>query len=184
MNKKGFVKDLIIVVLGVVVLVGGYFVFLKKTANVPGEINYRNDKYGFGLTLASEYNGYNVSETDQIEYYGLGGKIIEFNVDSARTTWPSDRFSVFAINVYPIDWWNQNAKSAENNTFYKNGEEQNMGSYLGLFLGKNGNYAFTWGIGQDCPGIPDKNGVSTGPSWQCDLFGSAPNIIKTFKILK
>lgn len=184
MNHKGFVKDLIIIILGIAILVGGYFVFFKKTANAPGEISYKNEKYGFQLVLPSEYKGYNVSETDQIEYYGLGGKIIEFNVDSAHTTWPHDRFSVFAINVYPIEWWNKNAEPNQDKIFYKKGEEQNMGSYLGLFLNKNENYAFTWGRGQDCPGIPEKNGVSTGPSWQCNLFDSAPNVIKTFKIIK
>lgn len=36
-NQKGFVKDIAIVILGVVILVGGYFVFFKKTANAPAE---------------------------------------------------------------------------------------------------------------------------------------------------
>ena len=42
MNQKGFVKDLVIVILGVVILVGGYFVFFKKTANAPAETSNQN----------------------------------------------------------------------------------------------------------------------------------------------
>lgn len=37
MNQKGFIKDVVIVILGVVILIGGYFYFFKKPANAPAE---------------------------------------------------------------------------------------------------------------------------------------------------
>lgn len=50
MNQKGFIKDIVIVILGVVILVGGYFFFFKKPANAPADWKtYRNNEYGFEL---------------------------------------------------------------------------------------------------------------------------------------
>jgi hypothetical protein len=66
MNQKGFVKDLIIVILGVVILVGGYFYFSKKPANAPAETLsqtetadwkiYRSDKYGFEFKYPADWS--------------------------------------------------------------------------------------------------------------------------------
>ncbi len=61
-NQKGFIKDIVIIVLGVLLLGGGYFYFSKKPAYAPAENSnisqkvanetvgwktYRNEKYGF-----------------------------------------------------------------------------------------------------------------------------------------
>src|SRR3989338_6189094 len=111
MNQKEFIKDIAVVILWAVVLVGGYFLFLRDTGDTLNETadqkTYRNEEYGFELTLTDGYGGYSTNEESQSSYYG-SGKIVYFNVDATGTTWPSDRFPVFVISVYSTDWWNKN----------------------------------------------------------------------------
>ena len=42
MNQKGFSKNIVIVILGVVILIGGYFYFSKKPVNAPAEMPNQN----------------------------------------------------------------------------------------------------------------------------------------------
>ncbi|MEK7628923.1 MAG: hypothetical protein AAB394_00165 [Patescibacteria group bacterium] len=195
MNQKGFIKDVVIIVLAILLLGGGYFYLSKKPAYVPeemtnkdvsAEISYKNEKYGFELVLPNGYKGYDVSETNQVEYYGLDSKSLDFNVDSSGTTWPYGRFSVFIIAIYPLDWWNKNAfVDTADNTTYKKEADQNASNYLGLFLGKNEKYVFTWFRGQDCPRkLGTDEYTDRVDTIQCKLFTTSEDVLKTFKIIK
>lgn len=203
MNKKEFARDIIIVVL--TLAVGGliYTGWSKGKFNFFGSENeslppvqenqdetegwktYGNEKYGFELTFNNNeyrgYNterGYNVKEEKRADGSGV---IISFNVDSFGTSWLDSEFSVFYISVYPVDWWNKSADIKNNKEVFIKGQEEIPPYFLGKFLGKNTEHAFTWNRGQDCPGDLNYKSETT---FQCRLFEDAPNVLKTFKFTK
>lgn len=70
MNQKGFIKDVAIIAVGILVLGGGYFYFSKKPAYAPAENSntnqkvadetadwetYKNERYGFEIKYPNEY---------------------------------------------------------------------------------------------------------------------------------
>ncbi len=180
MNQKGFIKAVVIILILLAVAAGYLYlknpevitnIFQKKSDETAGWKTYHNEEYGFELTLSDGYNGYNVSEERQ---YNSPGKILSFRIDARGTSWPQDRFPVFSIIVYPLDWWNENAQiESGSNGAYLEGVEQDMGSYLGSALTKSDQYAFAWGRSQDCPG-----------SAHCALLGTAEDVVKTFRLIK
>ncbi len=71
MNQKGFIKDVVIIALGILLLGGGYFYLSKKPAYAPAENSnanqkvadetanwktYRNEKYGFEIKYPEYYS--------------------------------------------------------------------------------------------------------------------------------
>jgi len=138
---------------------------------------YHNEEFGFGLTLTEGYKGYSLrdGETSNPEFTSM-----KFFVDSSNMNWPDDEFAVFNIMVRPINWWEENADVAEaGSEAYLKGVEKSLPNALGIYLGKNNRYSFTWSRGHECPGdLEDPNKETL----QCELYMGVGSLMESFKV--
>jgi hypothetical protein len=121
----------------------------NDTADTSTWKTYRNEKYGFELALDKDYEGYTAREgTEGDDHF------ITFTVDTKGTGWyPDEKFSVFAVNIYPLDWWNKNV-DAETGFLKGTTEIEGPGGYLGRYMGHNSKFSFAGtGLNQDCPSL-------------------------------
>ncbi len=129
MNQKGFIKDLVIVILGVLVLGGGYFVFFKKTANAPAETSsqtetanwktYRSDEFGFELKYPT-----NSEVVDQSFFRNESDFQVDINYSSGGYEPPRMIISSVADNrpqIVPLEndlFIKNNNKNGENPIYF------------------------------------------------------------------
>jgi len=124
MNQKGFIKDLVIVILGVLVLGGGYFVFFKKTANAPAETSsqtetanwktYRNDNMGFTIKYPIE-----AKEVRNKKVFGEN-ILFALNLTPTQTKWNNLGLNIATVNI-PNCYYSPLGQSVKNETSTVNG---------------------------------------------------------------
>lgn len=152
--------------------------FRKECGNENGNLKtYKNEKYKFQLTFPKRWKGYNVSYATGESKYLYADDTIDFNLKSG----PSYNV-VFNISVYPLKWWENNAE-LENKGAYIKGSEHTMGDYLGTYISKNSNYAFTYRVSQDDEGYDGFPEVIPNQLYKGPFYDVEKIIIPTFKFI-
>ncbi len=98
---------------------------------------YRNEEYGFEITLSEAFQGYLV--TKRIQDYD-GTDYFEFKIPSVGIS-PQVDVDVFSIQTYPLALWNSITKDPESIP-------------PGVELGRNSKFLFLAQLGQDPAGLP------------------------------
>lgn len=83
MNQKGFIKDIVIIVIGILLLGGGYFYFSKKPANAPADTLNQNQTTVGEATRTYDIIGLAVSFTLPGTLYDLTYQNHKFPNDQA-----------------------------------------------------------------------------------------------------
>ena len=95
----------------------------------------KTDKYNYEITLTADLSHFNAVEKSENDR-----EIIEYFLDGKHLA---------SVNVYAIDWWEQNTQRVGYSVYLKN-QPVARESHLGEFLRKNSNQAFIWTLGADC----------------------------------
>ncbi len=165
-NQKGFAPIVIIlIVIGVLVAGGGvYYYWQKSKVSAPATTpalsptstpsastnetanwqTYRNEEYGFELKYPAKWNYKAVEEKDSISLELKRKEPLVLNNGTKE-----EYGDVFLIDVFSLDWWNNNAEIEPDGGAYLKNSGHTAGDVLGIYLAKNYKYVFTYWLGQD-----------------------------------
>lgn len=152
-------------------------ILIDTDLQTEDEILHVNEKYGFSLKLPSEYRQLHYS-TEERTFDDGNVVVIYFSVDTDNQYWASDRFDVFTISVYQIDYWKEHMFIDEDGYAFVIDSDN---PFRKLYLGQNSEYAFTADVPQDCPGVSESSGSIM--SVQCELYGDNKSVFKTFNVI-